>query len=168
MRPYTKITSLFLAFFLMFSNIGLALDVHFCGDNIVASELVFLQKTENFSTHKDINQENHSVEKSCCGIPDDHYDRCKDEYLTQEKSCCGISDDHYDCCKDEYLTQENLDVVIVKSISVSIDHFLVAQNTYIFDFFTSINDENVFFSSNDRQLGKTPLYKRYCQLIFYA
>jgi len=99
----------------MFSNIGLALDVHFCGDNIVASELVFLQKTEDFCTHKDTNHQNHS-EENC----------------TSEKSCCGISDDHSDCCKDQYITQESLDVVIVKSISVDI--FVVAKNIYFLEF----------------------------------
>jgi len=135
----------------MFSNIGLALDVHFCGDAVVASELVFLQKTDDFCTHKDINHQNHSAKNH-----------------TTEKSCCGISDNHSDCCKDEYITQENPDVVFVKSISVNLGNILITENTYVFDFVTSISNKNVFFSSNDGQLIKIPLYKRYCQFVFYA
>jgi len=134
----------------MFSNVGLALDVHFCGDNIVASELVFLQKTEDPCTHKDTNHQNHS-EENC----------------TSKNSCCGQSDDHSDCCKDQYITQESSDVIIVKSISV--DVFVVAKTIYFLEFVNFPKNNNSEISINkDYKSQKIPLYKRYCSLIFYA
>jgi len=150
LRISTKITALLLAFFLMFSNIGLALDVHFCGDNIVASELIFLQEVTDFCTHQDTEYQNHS-EENC----------------TSENSCCGQSDDHSDCCKDQYITQESSDVVIVKSISVDI--FVVAKTIYFLEFVNFPKNNNSEISvDKDYKFQKIPLYKRYCSLIFYA
>jgi len=136
----------------MFSNIGLALDVHFCGDNIVASELVFLQEIKDFCTHKDINHQNNSKEN-----------------CTSEKSCCSKSNDHSDCCKDEYITHESSEVVIVNSISVSLDNFLIAENICSLEFTAfSKNIKPQVFRHENYNPQKIPLYKRYCQLIFYA
>src|SRR5690554_6569051 len=88
MSLHKKYTALLMAFFLMFSNIGLALNVHFCGDTKVASTTVYSKTIEELCSH--VKQHQHPEEENC----------------SEEKFCCGASDDHSDCCKNELIKQD--------------------------------------------------------------
>lgn len=69
---FQKITSLFLAFFLFVSNIGLAMNVHYCGDEIAS---ISINSLSNFN----------DVEESCCGIVERPSHCCKDKVVLLEK-----------------------------------------------------------------------------------
>lgn len=66
-----KCTGLFLAFLLLVSNIGFAIDVHYCGGNIASISL---------STKVSA-----SPEKKCCGAKEKKNSCCKDKLVHFEK-----------------------------------------------------------------------------------
>ncbi|AWK04087.1 hypothetical protein HYN56_07525 [Flavobacterium crocinum] len=66
-----KCTGLFLAFLLLVSNIGFALDVHYCGGKIASISLN--------TTSKPV------VEKKCCGSKEKKNSCCKDKHVQIEK-----------------------------------------------------------------------------------
>ena len=65
---FKKQISLFLAFFLLVSNVGLAFNVHYCEDKIAS---VTLNSTLN----------PHEVEKDCCGIVEKKSKCCHDKII---------------------------------------------------------------------------------------
>ena len=69
---FQKSISLFLAFFLFLSNIGLAMNVHYCDDEIAS---VSLNTTLNFS----------AVEENCCGSVEKQSHCCSDKVVHFEK-----------------------------------------------------------------------------------
>ena len=69
---FQKITSVFLAFFLFVSNLGLAMNVHYCGDEIASI---------NINSISSLND----VEDSCCGIVEKLSHCCKDKVVHLEK-----------------------------------------------------------------------------------
>ncbi|MBB4800411.1 hypothetical protein HNP37_000450 [Flavobacterium nitrogenifigens] len=66
-----KCTGLFLAFLLLVSNIGFALDVHYCGGKIASISLN--------TTSKPV------IEKKCCGSKEKKNSCCKDKHVQIEK-----------------------------------------------------------------------------------
>lgn len=69
-----KCTSLFLSFLLLVSNIGLAFNVHYCGNTIASVSLKTVFQSSN-------------QEKSCCGIVEKKSSCCKDkQFKLQKKS----------------------------------------------------------------------------------
>jgi hypothetical protein len=66
-----KCTGLFLAFLLLVSNFGFALDVHYCGGKIAS---VSLNTTSSISP-----------EKKCCGEKEKKSSCCKDKVVNFEK-----------------------------------------------------------------------------------
>ena len=70
---YKKHIALFLAFFVLVSNVGFALNVHYCGDQIASVSF-------NTASPSDL-------EEDCCGIVDETSNCCKDRVvLLQKKS----------------------------------------------------------------------------------
>lgn len=69
---FQKPISLFLAFFLFLSNMGLAMNVHYCGDEIAS---VSLNTSLNSSTS----------EESCCGSVEKQSHCCSDKVVHFEK-----------------------------------------------------------------------------------
>lgn len=70
----TKSTSLFLAFLLLFSNLGMAFNVHYCGDEVASVSL------------KTITIHQNSIDE-CCGIREQKTQCCNDKIVQfQEKS----------------------------------------------------------------------------------
>jgi hypothetical protein len=68
-----KHISIFLSFFLLVSNLGLAFNVHYCGDQI---------SSVTVETIKTVKQ----VEKSCCGIVIEKKDSCcKNKIVSTQK-----------------------------------------------------------------------------------
>lgn len=151
MSIHKKITALLVAFFLMFSNIGLALNMHFCGETKVASQIVYSKSNEEPCSHEKPHH-NHSEGESC----------------SLEKSCCGSSEDHSDCCKDEYITQDNSDVVVAKSLSFNVDAFILVDNEFSFEIIEYSENIKQDFFEYSYNSNAPPLYKLYCSLIYYA
>lgn len=70
---FKKHITLFLAFFMLVSNVGFALNVHYCGDQIASISF-------NTASPSDL-------EEDCCGIVDETSNCCKDRVvLLQKKS----------------------------------------------------------------------------------
>jgi len=150
MSLYKKCTSLLLAFFLLFSNIGLALNVHFCGEEKITSQIIYSKTTVEPCHHE---KPNHTHTDEGCSL---------------EKSCCSTSEDHSDCCKDEYISQDNSEVITSTVYSFNIDAFVVFDNELAFEFVEYSEDfkqDYLYYSYNS---NAPPLYKLYCSLIYYA
>ena len=63
-----KQISLFLAFFLLVSNVGLAFNVHYCEDKIASVTL-------------DLASNSHEVEKDCCGVAEKQSKCCHNKII---------------------------------------------------------------------------------------
>lgn len=151
MRLPKSLTALMFAFILMFSNVGLALNVHFCGDEQIASKVIYAKVIEDScvhtNTHKHIQLE---------------------EICQDAQACCDSTDNHSDCCKDQTITQDNPDILITKSFSNSYDAFVLAENDYSVVFFTTSEDSRQDHFDYCFQSNAPPLYKLFCSLIYYA
>jgi hypothetical protein len=152
MRLPKSLTALMFAFILMFSNVGLALNVRFCGDEQIASTVIYAKVIEDSCEQTNIHK-HVELEENC--------------HKTQ--ICCGEStDDHSDCCKDHTITQDNPDLLNVKSFSFSYDAFVLTENDYSVVFFTTSEDSRQDHFDYCFQSNAPPLYKLYCSLIYYA
>lgn len=125
---------------LLFSNLGLAVNIHYCGNAIEKIELGYASS---------INCAAETHEKSCC----------KEKNETSKK----------DCCKDQTIKQKTDEVVVKVFQSQQFTDF-VAPAVYKFQpvVLTEINlpkkiDVTFCFESN-----APPLYKLYSQYLLYA
>ncbi len=153
MRLPKSLTAFLFVFILMFSNVGLALNIHFCGDEKIASTVIYSEVIED-----------------SCGHPKTHNHVVEAEELCLDKQvCCGDTDnDHSDCCKNQTITQDNPDILIAKSFSFSYDAFVFSEYDYSVVFFTTLEDFNQDYFEYCFQSNAPPLYKLYCSLIYYA
>lgn len=151
MRLPKSLTALLFAFVLMFSNVGLALNVHFCGDEQIASKVIYAKVIEDSCTHADAHK--HTQLEEICQVA---------------QICCGDTDNHSDCCKDHTITQDNPDILITKSFSNGYDAFVLAENDYSVVFFTTSEDFRQDHFEYCFQSNAPPLYKLFCSLIYYA
>jgi hypothetical protein len=139
---FKKHISLFLAFFLLVSNLGFAVDVHYCGGEIASVKPVFWKAFESVNT----------VEESCCAP--------KAFTILKEKDSC---------CKDKVVSfQKKFENVTVNSISFQPDfNFLLGEwHPIIYSEFQ--NFESNKFTSFYCDVNAPPLFKLYQQYIFYA
>jgi len=71
---FRKHISLFLAFFLLVSNLGLAFNVHYCDDEIASVSIHSVSNAQE-------------IEKDCCGIVEKNSKCCKNKIIkSNEKS----------------------------------------------------------------------------------
>ena len=135
----TKCTSLLLALLVLFSNAGLAFNVHYCGGNIAGITSVYgvSEKTDVDSVPK----------KSCCG-----------EKTTDKKSCC----------KDKLIKVKEKSDVTFKTFTFQIDAPFVIQNwkPIVFAPISKISQQQTNNYYCDAHAP--PFYKLYSQYIFYA
>jgi hypothetical protein len=139
---FKKHISLALAFFLLVSNVGFAVDVHYCGGKVAAIKPIFWKDSET------LNKE----EKGCCPP--------KVSTITNKKESC---------CKDKVIHfQKKSGKVSLNSISFQPDFiFLFEEFTPIFYSEVSIF-ENGRSTSYYCDANAPPLFKLYHQYIFYA
>lgn len=150
MRLPKSLLAFLFAFVLMFSNVGLAMNVHFCGDEQIASSVIYAEAIED-----------------SCGHSDKHTQL--EEVCHETQICCGDNtEDHSDCCKDHTITQDNPDILIAKSFSFGYDAFVLVANDYSVVFFTTLEDFKQQHFEYCFQSNAPPLYKLYCSLIYYA
>lgn len=139
---FKKNISLFLAFFLLVSNMGFAVDVHYCGGDIASVKPVF------WKTFKSQN----AVEESCCA---------------QEVSTFTQKNDS--CCKDKVVSfQKKFENVTVNSISFQPDFNFLFEEWKSFVVGKFQNFENNTITSYYFNADAPPLFKLYQQYIFYV
>ncbi len=139
---FKKHISLFLAFFLLVSNVGFAVDVHYCGGEIASVKPVFWKTVESQNT----------VEKSCCPP--------KASSTVEEKG---------DCCKDKVFNiQKKSENTTVTSISFQSDFNFLFEEWNPVVFAKISNFESSEITSYYCDANAPPLFKLYHQYIFYA
>lgn len=132
--------SVLLILTLLFSNIGLAVNIHYCGNSIESIELGYASDIACAET---------SHEKSCC----------KEKAEIKKK----------DCCKDETIKQST-DNVVVKISSSQLQTAFVAPEILRFQPLVVTEVKlpkklNIAFYFNS---NAPPLYKLYSQYLLYA
>jgi len=139
---FKKHFSFVLALFLLVSNTGFAIDVHYCGGEIASVTPVYYKNYESLL----------ETEESCCAP--------ENPSLVEKKESC---------CKDKVIRfekkQEN---VIIKSFAFQSDFiFLVEEwNPIVFKEYS--NFENSRITPYYCDANAPPLFKLYHQYIFYA
>lgn len=134
--------SFLLAFFLLVSNVGLAVDVHYCGGEIASVKPVFWRTVESQNT----------VEESCCP--------------TQASSFVDVNGG---CCKDKvFHIQEKSENVILISMSFQTDFNFLLEESKPIVFNEILNFESKPITSYYCDANAPPLFKLYHQYIFYA
>lgn len=129
-----KLTSVILIVFILFSNLGLAFNVHFCHDKIASVSFDFLTPEGDDS--------------NCCCIKKD-----------VKKKCCS---------ETTIKTNKKSDNFLLKSFSLDFEQF-VAVEQFNFNFKEQIfSIESQKLIENYSESNSPPLYKLYCQLVFYA
>lgn len=139
---FKKHISLFLAFFLLVSNVGFAIDVHYCGGEIASVKPVFWKIFESQNT----------VEESCC-----------------PPKAFNILQENGSCCKDKVLSfEKKFENVTVNSISFQPDFIFLFEewNPIIFTEFSNFEDSRI--ASYYCDANAPPLFKLYHQYVFYA
>lgn len=137
-----KCTSLFLAFLLLVSNIGLAFNVHYCGDEIASVSSVY------------------NVEE-VCEMPE----------IQVEKACCAaeIAVSHKKCCSDKVVDlQDKGDDILVKNFSFQIDIPFVAVSWEPLVFPAVPIAKTLQQTTYYCDANAPPLFKLYSQYILYA
>lgn len=133
--------SLLLAMLILVSNVGLAFNVHYCGGEIASVSLAY---------------------KS--GMP------CM-EQSDAESSCCAATEKKDSCCSDSKvdLKKNTTDNIIVKSFQLDLGAFTITDN---WKPVISAETEEAVVKSDTPSFycdsNAPPLFKLYCQYLFYA
>lgn len=139
---FKKHISIFLAFFLLISNMGLAIDVHYCGGKIASIKPVLWNISENLNT----------TETTCC----------------PPKASKSV-DEKEPCCKDKVVHfQKKTENVVVKSISFQPNFTFLLEEWKPIVFTEVSNFEQKCVASYYCDANAPPLFKLYHQYIFYA
>ncbi|HAH54434.1 MAG TPA: hypothetical protein DCM02_03890 [Flavobacterium sp.] len=139
---FKKHISFLLAIFLLVSNTGFAVGVHYCGGNVASVKPVFWKTAET------LNKE----EKGCCPP--------KVSTITNKKeSCCKNKVVHF---------QKKSGKITLNSISFQPDFIFLFEefNPILFSEFSKL--ENCRITSYYCDSNAPPLFKLYHQYIFYA
>ena len=134
--------SFILAFFLLVSNIGFAVDVHYCRGEVASVKPIYWKNTESPNSVKD----------NCCGL--------KVTSNVQKKDSC---------CKDKVVHfQKKSENTILDSISFLPNFvFLVDEwNPIIFSKVSKFEGDRIACYYCDA--NAPPLFKLYHQFLFYA
>jgi hypothetical protein len=140
-----KHISIILSSLVLFANVGLALNVHYCHNKVTAVSFAY-------KVLQPVNEHHHTH--------DGH----------EKKSCCGKKESHKKCCKDDVVKlQDSTDHAIVKSLQLDLGAFCAINEWKPIQFYAVENQpakkENPSFYCDS---NAPPLYKLYCQYILYA
>ena len=135
-----KQISLFLAFFVLLANSGLAFNVHYCGEKIAAVSSIF--------SDEELCQMAAEIEKSCCAKKE----------ISQKK-----------CCSDKELNlKDNSEKSIFKFISLQFEKLFFTTLCFHNTIPTTFLDYKKYSSFTQCSVHAPPLYQLYCQYTFYA
>lgn len=119
---------------LLVSNVGVAFNVHYCGDEIASVSVSNPFYTTN-----------------------------------PEEDCCGVVEKKSNCCNDKVIKfDKKTDNSIVKIVSFQIDAPFIVQEWEPIIFGEKPVFENRKIVSYTCNANAPPIFKRNCQLIFYA
>lgn len=137
---FKKHIALLLAFFLLASNSGLALNVHYCGNTIAAVSTVFSKE-------------------EVCEVP-----------VVEEKACCAkIETSHKKCCSDKEINlDDDTEKIVIKSFSLDLDSVFIFNEWQPTQFATVESYSNIQQFEYYCDANAPPLYQLYSQYIFYA
>lgn len=138
-----KHISTLLSALILFSNIGLMLNVHYCHGTVSSVSVTY--KT-----------------KDACELP---------VKKKQSKGCCAVAEkSHKNCCKDDVVKlQDTTDKTVVKSLQLDLAAFYLAEAyktariTWVAQAAVQKNNPAFYVETN-----APPRYKLYCQYVFYA
>lgn len=129
-----RFTAILVTTVILFSNLGLAFNVHYCHDEIASVSI-------DYSIQNDDNS-------NCCCVKKN----------VQKK-----------CCSDTTIKTDNKsDNFVVKQVDFDLQQFVITQQ-FENNFQTqivSIQRQNLI--ENYSEANSPPLYKLYCQFVFYA
>lgn len=141
--------SILLTILILASNIGLAFNVHYCGEKISSVSLAY------------------KVQEPC----NDHHKKTAHKHEHETKACCAAaSEAHKSCCKNDLVKLEDKSVskVIVKTLQLDLSTFCeVAQwnpALYYIPVPVLTKDTPSFYCESHAP----PLFKLYCRYILYA
>lgn len=137
----TKHISLLIAFLILFSNAGLAVNVHYCHGEV--SSVSFAYK----------------LNEPCGG----------EHHKKEAKSCCPDQGNHEKCCDNDLVKlQDVTDDSIIKSAQLDLGAFCAVNEWKPVQFYGApavlAKDTPSFYCA----AHAPPLFKLYCQYIFYA
>lgn len=139
---FNKHIGILLAFLILASNMGFAINVHYCHDEVSSVSLAY------------------KIDEPC-----------NDHHKEESKSCCAkASESHKKCCKNDLvkLQDDKADNIIVKSLQLDLSAFYTLEEWKPAQFATYtpvINHESPSFYC---EAHAPPLFQLYCQYIFYA
>lgn len=137
---FKKSTSLILAFFLLVSNMGMALNVHFCEGKLAAISTAY------------------NVEGTC-----------KIPQPSDRKCCAEKASDHKKCCSDKELDlKKKTEEIVIKTFSFQVDMPCLVEDwkPIVFENLPqSIKQTPIEYCCD---ANAPPLFKLYSQYIFYA
>lgn len=135
-----KHIALLLAFFLLVSNSGMALNVHYCGNKIAGVSTVFSKE-------------------EVCEIP-----------VSKDDSCCAkVETNHKKCCSDKEVNlDDDTEKIVIKSFSIDFDSSFIINEWQPVLFDDVAFQTHSQFIDYYCEANAPPLYKLYSQYIFYA
>jgi hypothetical protein len=134
-----KHISFILAFLILFSNIGLAINVHFCKDKLAAISSVFAKE--------EVCEMNIEATSTCCAKEISHKKCCSDKEVTiKDQSEKQVVKNDKICFNTDFVFSE-----IETTHFTSINLVLTSQNT---DYYCDAN--------------APPFYKLYCQFTLFG
>jgi hypothetical protein len=139
--------SIILSTLVLFANIGLVLNVHYCHSKVTSVSFAY-------KIIQPVNSHHHN----------------HDDDDEKDTGCCKKADTHKKCCKDNVLKlKDSNEKTIVKSLQLDLSAFYVADAWKPADFkaFKSIavkKDAPSFYCESNAP----PFYKLYCQYVLYA
>lgn len=146
---FKKHISLFIAFFVLVSNSGLAFNVHYCEGKIAAISSVFSKEEVCDTSNSELAKQMPVKETNSC---------CAKEQTTHKK-----------CCSDKEVKLESkTEKVVIKTISFDLDSVFVFQDFNSFDFVflpKTVTTQNVTYYCD---ANAPPLYKLYCQFTLFG
>lgn len=141
---FKKHISTLLTFLILASNMGLALNVHYCHGRVASVSFAY------------------KLEESCKG----HH-----EAESKTKACCAADTGHKHCCKNDLVKLQddsNNDNILVKSLQLDLSAFCTAEEWKPMQFFDEAPLAAQQIPSFYCKANAPPLFKLYCQYIFYA
>jgi len=146
---FKKHISLFLAFFLLISNLGFAFDVHYCGGKVAS--ISFKASCVPVKT-----------EKKCCSVS-------QKLPTTTGTVAVSLEIEKSKCCKNKHIDFKKKSVdSIIKSFSFQIDTPFEIQDWKPINADPFPNCKHICITSYYCDVNAPLLFKLYSQFIFYA
>lgn len=138
----SKHISILLCTLILASNMGFALNVHYCHGEVAAVSLAYKVS-----------------------------EPCNDHHESEQKTCCGKEDTtHKSCCKNDLVKLQDTksDNIIIKSLQLDLGAFCPVAEWKPVPSFTEAPLLAADAPSFYCEANAPPLFKLYCQYIFYA